>query len=35
MRKPDHVGIVETVVDGIIYTVEGNSGDSVKLQTAV
>ena len=28
--KPDHVGIVEKVVDGIIYTVEGNSGDSVR-----
>ena len=28
--KPDHVGIVEKVVDGIIYTVEGNSGDAVR-----
>ena len=25
----DHVGIVESVVDGTIYTVEGNSGDKV------
>jgi len=25
---PDHVGIVERVEDGVIYTVEGNSGDS-------
>lgn len=25
----DHVGIVESVVDGNIYTVEGNSGDKV------
>ena len=24
-----HVGIVESVVDGNIYTVEGNSGDKV------
>ena len=24
---PDHVGIVEKVEDGLIYTVEGNSGD--------
>ena len=28
--KPDHVGIVEKVVDGVIFTVEGNSGDSVR-----
>ena len=26
--KPDHTGIVEKVVDGVVYTVEGNSGDS-------
>ncbi len=26
--SPDHVGIVERVENGIIYTVEGNSGDS-------
>lgn len=25
----DHVGIVESVIDGTIYTVEGNSGDKV------
>ena len=25
----DHVGIVEGVVDGTVYTVEGNSGDKV------
>lgn len=28
-RSIDHVGIVESVVDGTIYTVEGNSGDKV------
>ncbi|BDF69314.1 hypothetical protein CE91St41_02950 [Oscillospiraceae bacterium] len=27
---PDHVGIVEKVEDGIVYTVEGNSGDSCR-----
>lgn len=27
--RPDHVGIVERVEDGYIYTVEGNSGDRV------
>ena len=26
--KPDHTGIVERVVDGVVYTIEGNSGDS-------
>ena len=26
----DHVGIVESVVDGVVHTVEGNSGDAVK-----
>jgi cell wall-associated NlpC family hydrolase len=25
---PDHVGIVEKVENGIVYTVEGNSSDS-------
>ena len=25
----DHVGIVESVVDGTVYTIEGNSGDKV------
>ena len=24
---PDHVGIVERVENGVVYTVEGNSGD--------
>ncbi|MDY6338799.1 MAG: CHAP domain-containing protein [Saccharofermentans sp.] len=28
--KPNHVGIVTKVVDGYIYTVEGNSGDAVR-----
>ncbi len=27
---PDHVGIVERVENGIVYTVEGNSGDSCR-----
>ena len=27
---PDHVGIVERVENGIVYTVEGNSGDAVR-----
>lgn len=26
----DHVGIVERVENGTVYTVEGNSGDSVR-----
>lgn len=29
----DHVGIVERVKDGIIYTVEGNSKNSVRVKT--
>ena len=29
--QPDHVGIVWKVEDGIIYTVEGNSGDSCRV----
>ena len=29
---PDHVGIVEKCEDGIIYTVEGNSGDACRQQ---
>ena len=29
----DHVGIVEKVESGTVYTVEGNSGDSVKVNT--
>lgn len=28
--ESDHVGIVEKVENGIIYTVEGNSGDSCR-----
>ena len=28
--NPDHVGIVEKVENGLIYTVEGNSGDSCR-----
>ena len=27
---PDHVGIVEKVENGIVYTVEGNSGDTCR-----
>ena len=27
---PDHVGIVEKVEDGYVYTIEGNSGDTVR-----
>ena len=30
---PDHVGIVERVEDGYVYTIEGNSGDSVRQNT--
>lgn len=29
--QSDHVGIVWKVEDGIIYTVEGNSGDSCRV----
>ena len=28
--KPDHTGIVERVVDDVIWTIEGNSGDSCR-----
>ena len=28
--QSDHVGIVEKVENGIVYTVEGNSGDSCR-----
>lgn len=28
---PDHVGIVERVEDGTVYTIEGNSGDSCRI----
>lgn len=31
--EPDHTGIVEKVENGIVYTVEGNSGDSVRINT--
>jgi hypothetical protein len=30
---PDHVGIVEKVENGIVYTIEGNSSDSVKIKS--
>lgn len=28
--ESDHVGIVEKVENGIVYTIEGNSGDSCR-----
>ena len=28
--NPDHVGIVEKVEDGFVYTIEGNSDDACK-----
>ena len=28
--ESDHTGIVERVEDGVVYTVEGNSGDSCR-----
>lgn len=31
--SPDHVGIVERVEDGRVYTVEGNSGDAVRQRS--
>lgn len=31
--EADHVGIVEKVENGTVYTVEGNSGDSVRINT--
>lgn len=31
--NPDHVGIVEQVEDGIVYTIEGNSGDACKAKS--
>ena len=31
MEKPDHVGIVEKVENGTVYTVEGNSSDTCKI----
>lgn len=30
---PDHTGIVERVEDGMVYTVEGNSGDSCRQRS--
>lgn len=33
--ETDHVGIVEKVENGTVYTVEGNSGDSCKLNSYV
>ena len=30
--SPDHVGIVERVGDGIVFTIEGNSGDACKAK---
>ena len=33
--QPDHVGIVEKVENGRVYTVEGNSGDSSAARTAI
>lgn len=33
--QPDHVGIVEKVENGYIYTIEGNSGDRVSSNTWV
>lgn len=29
----DHVGIVESVVDGVVHTIEGNSGDACRRQS--
>lgn len=31
--ESDHTGIVERVEDGIVYTIEGNTGDAVKLHS--
>ena len=31
--ETDHIGIVEKVVDGKVYTIEGNSGDAVRRKT--
>ncbi len=28
--NPDHVGIVEKVEDGVVYTIEGNSDDACR-----
>lgn len=29
--QPDHVGIVQKVENGVVYTIEGNSGDSCRV----
>ena len=29
--QADHVGIVQKVENGIVYTIEGNSGDSCRV----
>ncbi len=29
--ESEHVGIVEKVENGIVYTIEGNSGDSCRI----
>ena len=31
--EPDHIGIVQKVENGMIYTVEGNSGDSCRINS--
>ena len=31
--ETDHVGIVESVVDGVVHTIEGNSGDACRGQS--
>lgn len=33
--ETNHVGIVESVTDGVVHTVEGNSSDSVQRRTYV
>ena len=30
---PDHVGIVERVENGVVYTVEGNTSDSCRQRS--
>ena len=32
-NSPDHVGIVERVENGVVYTVEGNSGNSCRQRS--
>ena len=31
--ETDHTGIVQKVEGGLVYTVEGNSGDSVRINS--